>query len=385
MLACDQASPTNRHPEEELNMDNVTKRIARVSKHSSAPSVIKIADIAVLAGITAAGGVLPGALYEFSKFGFGKIRDYIHARDDRRIFEFHQQLLYRDGAIDVEVLARELEDASFHALLQACLSDIEDEKTVAYANLARSIVFGRVKSYLRRHYILALKDISWEDLDTLRKIHVVTKNSIIPDEGGGSVSAKQLLANNAPGSTQQLSVINLSAKGFIDNSEAKLSSLGIDFVEACSADDDLIPSVFGFEVWTGQVCDAYVLDGSASSMRILDLVQSKLRSKGIKCNTSMEGALDRREKNMYATCALVIYRHGKMLQESRQENLKYLLGSKPVVQILIDDDDGENPSERLFLGETSITNSGDATAAIREAVNMLINQINIRPQANKKA
>ena len=74
-----------------------------------------------------------------------------------------------------------------------------------------------------------------------------------------------------------------------------------------------------------------------------------------------------------------------MLQESRQENLKYLLGSKPVVQILIDDDDGENPSERLFLGETSITNSGDATAAIREAVNMLINQINIRPQANKKA
>jgi len=362
-------------------MDKIIKGIAGVSKSQATSSIIKIADIAILAGIGAAGVVLPGAAYEFSKFGIGKLRDYIHARDDRRIFEFHKKLLCRDGVVNEALLAGEIEEANYHALLNACLADIEDEKTTAYANLTSAIASAKVSSELRRYFTLALKDIAWEDLDLLKRLYVISNDSIIANAGNGTLSPVDYLEKYSEGSSLSLSVSTLKAKGFVNESE--ISEVGSLFVKACSSGDDLTPGVYGYRTWSGHVCDTYFLDQSGHAFSVLDLIQQKLHAKSIKCGAAPgEGILTRREKNMHSTCAVILYRNGKTLDPPMLENLKYQLGNKPVVQVIMDDDDSE-VMEPLLPGEYVVVNSADALAGVLEAIGKLIAEVNARHKARE--
>lgn len=357
-------------------MDKISKGIARISKNPVASSMLKIGDIFVLAGLSTAGATVPGAVYELSKFGLGKVRDYIQKRDERRIDEFHKSLLYRDEVVDENVLAGEIEEANYHALLNACLSDIEDEKTTPYANLTRAIACGKVSHDLKRHFTLSLKEIAWEDLDFIRHAYVLANNEVIPSSGGGDVSAGDFLVKIPDESVRALSVKALTAKGFIIG--RKITDIGNQFVEACSTGDELTPGVYGYRVWSGHNCDTYLLDQSNSAARVLEVLQENLKLKGIKCGGApMEGSLTDRQKNIYATCAMIIYRRGKTLDFSKLENLKYKIGARPVIQIILDDDDlGEG--EQLLSGDFVLINSADGQAGVKDAVNKLIVEVNTR-------
>lgn len=357
-------------------MARMTKKLIGISRHPNTATVLKVADIAAKVGvhIASAGSPIANALYDLSQTGVGKVRDYVHARDDRRILEFHQHLLYRDEVLDEEILDGEVEEANFHALMHACLSDIEDEKTMPYALLTRSIALGKIKPELRRHNILALKDIAWDHLDFLRKAYVISKYAIIPKQGAGSVTAESILTGYAPGSIEHLAVVSLTSKGFIDG--VQLSDLGKEFVEACSSNDDLTPGAYELQVWSDSKCDIILLDQSGSSMRFMELIQSALRAKGISCGsgTALEGALKRREANLFSNCAIVIFRRGKRLEAELQENLQHRVGTKPMVQLLIDSDGVETP-EQLVPGEVLVINSGDEKCGATLAVEKLATQI----------
>lgn len=360
-------------------MTKIQKGLVRLSKNPTTGKLLKVADIAAKAGVSilSAGSPVADAVYEISKNGVSKIREYVHSRDDRRILEFHQKLLFNDNVLDEKILQGELEEANFHALMQACLSDIEEEKTVPYALLTRSIALGIVKQELRRHYILSLKDLAWDHLDFLRKAYVLTKFAVIPQQGPGQLTAETILTGYNPGSVEHLAVVNLTSKGFVSGLE--LSELGTDFVAACSSEEDLNPGAYGLQVWSGHKCDIVLLDQSGSFMSLVDTVQNALRDKGISCfsGTAMEGALDRRESNSYASCALVIFRRGKTLENTRLENLKFRVKGKPVVQMLIDSD-GDGTPEQLVDGETLVINSGDIHNGAKLIVEKLISQINLR-------
>lgn len=362
-------------------MDKIIKGIAGVSKSQATSSIMKIADIAVLAGISAAGVVLPGVAYEFSKFGMGKLRNYIHARDDRRIYEFHKKLLCRDDLVDEELLAGEIEEANYHALLNACLADIEDEKTTAYANLTSAIASAKVSSELRRYFTLALKDIAWEDLDLLKRLYVINNNSIIANAGNGTLSSEDYLTKYSEGDCLSLSVTTLRAKGFVN--EKEISDIGSLFIKACSSGDDLTPGVYSYRTWSGHVCDTYFLDQRGRALSVLELIQEKLHAKSIKCGAAPgEGALTRRDKNMYSTCAVILYRNGKVLDSPMLENLKHQLGNKPVVQVIMDDDN-LGVVEPLLPGESVVINSADALSGVLEAIGKLIAEVNARHQARE--
>lgn len=362
-------------------MDKIVKGVGGLSKSQATSSILKIVDIAVLAGIGAAGAVLPGAAYEFSKLGLGKLRDYIHARDDRRIYEFHKKLLCRDDMVDEELLAGEIEEANYHALLNACLADIEDEKTTAYANLTRAIASKKVSSELRRYFTLALKDIAWEDLDLLKRLYVINNNPIIASAGNGTLSSEDYLLKYSEGSAHRLSVTTLLAKGFV--TEKEISGVGSLFVKACSSGDDLTPGVYGYRTWSGHVCDTYFLDQSGYAYNVLELIQKQLHDKLIKCGAAPgEGVLTRGDKNMYSTCAVVLYRNGKVLDSPKLENLKHQLGNKPVVQVIMDDDN-LGVVETLLPGESVVVNSADAFGGVLEAIGKLITEVNARHQARE--
>ncbi|MHC8308205.1 hypothetical protein ACYZUC_01105 [Pseudomonas sp. GT1P32] len=362
-------------------MDKIVKGISGVTKHSKTSSILKIADIVIKTGFATVGAVLPDAAYEFSKFGLGKLRDYIHGRDDQRIYEFHKKLLYLDDVVDAEILKGEIEEANYHALLNACLSDIEDEKTIPYANLTRAIALGKVSNDLKRHYVLSLKDIAWEDLDFLRQAYVISNNPIIPSSGNGNLSSRDFLVQIPSESVRALSVRNLTAKGFVDGQ--KLTAIGVGFVKACSEDDDLTPGAYDYRVWTGQSCDNYLLDDSAGAARVQDLLQSDLRSIGVNSNTPMEGMLDgRREKNIFTTCASIIYRRGKILEDLQLENLKFLLGTNPVVQIVIDDNNSDS-SELLLPEDFVVISNDDSRVGVQEAIEKLVRKINAQHETSK--
>ncbi|MGQ7814121.1 hypothetical protein ACUTAH_00315 [Metapseudomonas furukawaii] len=354
----------------------MTKKLIGISRHPNIATVLRIADIAAKVGvhIASTGSPIADALYEFSKAGVRKVRDYVHARDDRRILEFHQHLLCRDQVPDEDILDGELEEANFHALMHACLSDIEDEKTIPYALLTRSIALGKIKPELRRHNILALKDIAWDHLDFLRKAYVVSKYAIIPKQGPGSATAESILTGYAPGSIEHLAVASLTSKGFIDG--VQLSDLGREFVEACSSSDDLTPGAYELQVWSDSKCDIILLDQSDSSMRFVELIQSALRAKGISCGsgTAMEGALKRREASLLTNCVIVIFRRGKRLEAELQENLQHRVGTKPMIQLLIDSGGVETP-EQLVPGEVLVINSGNEKLGATLVVEKLATQI----------
>ncbi len=362
-------------------MDKIVKGVGGLSKSQATASILKIADIAVLAGIGAAGAVFPGAAYEFSKLGLGKLRDYIHARDDRRIYEFHKKLLCRDEVVDEELLAGDIEEANYHALLNACLTDIEDEKTTAYANLTRAIASSKVSKDLKRYFTLALKDLAWEDLDLLKKVYVITNNAIIASTGGGTLYIGEFLENIAEGSARDLSITTLESKGFIKGKE--ISAIGMDFVKACSSGDDLTPGAYGYRTWSGHLCDVYILDQSNEALSLLEATQEQLNRNGLKCGLGLgEGILSRRDKNMYATCAIVIYKNEKTLDFLALENLKYQLGNKPVVQVIMGEAD-QKDMVRLLPGDFVIIDSFDKQTGVKEAIGKLIKEVNARHKARE--
>lgn len=362
-------------------MDKIVKSVGGLSKHQATSSILKIADIAVLAGIGAAGAVLPGAAYEFSKLGLGKLRDYIHARDDRRIYEFHKKLLCRDEVVDEDLLAGDIEEANYHALLNACLTDIEDEKTTAYANLTRAIASSKVSKDLKRYFTLALKDLAWEDLDLLKQLYVITNNSIIASTGSSTLYPGVFLEKIPQGSSRDLSVVTLESKGFIK--EKEISELGSAFVKACSTDDDLTPGAYDYRTWSGHLCDVYLFDQSNEALSLLETTQENLNQKGIKCGPGVgEGMLNRREKNMYATCAILIYRNEKTLELSALENLKYQLGNKPMIQVIIGDAD-KGGVVCLLPGDFVVINRFDEQTGVKEAIGKLINEVNTQHKARK--
>ncbi|PHN53942.1 hypothetical protein AO268_23550 [Pseudomonas sp. ICMP 8385] len=365
-------------------MPRKISKITGLSGHPAAPSMLKMADIAAQAGIAlvSAGSVVPSMIYEASKLAAEKVHDYIRGRDNRRILEFHQQLLNCEGREGEKTFDGEIEDTNFHALLQACLSDIEDEKTTAYANLTRSIIEGRVKKELRRHYIISLRDIAWDHLDYLREAYVISNYSLFLPGNPKTIRVEGFLTKHHPGSGQHLAVTSLTAKGFVEGEN--LSQLGGDFVQACSTEDDLAPGAYGYRIWSNHKCEVLSLVDPMESSSVIDSIATALMEMGIKPLTgALEGSLNREDRNIHATCTIVVYRQGKVLDEVTLKNLIYRVGNQPVVQIIIDDD-SIGPHAALFSSQNVVTNTVMTRSEAAEVVQLLANQILVKypPRSN---
>lgn len=355
-------------------MNKIIKTIAGVSKHKVTSSVLKIFDIAVSAGIASTGAVLPGAVYEFSKMGAGKIRDYIHSRDDRRINEFHKKLLCPDGVLDEGILAGEIEEANYHALLNACLSDIEDEKTELYAKLTRTIAAKGINGKLYRHFILSLKDISWDDFDYLRQVYVISENSIIASRNGGTVSADSFIGDIPQAGVHGLPATTLKTKGFLEGKN--ITYVGSQFVKACSPEDDLAPGAYGFRVWSKHHCRVYMLDQSIQGIAALKSIKDSLDEKGIgNIGASVEESLLTPNIDSTVTCAIIIYKAGKKLEAPALENLKHQLCNKIFIQVVLGDD---SPvlDENLLPGDFVKISDPESVIGARAAIEKLITELN---------
>lgn len=226
-------------------MKEIPPRPKPKSDRSEGQQIGEIVVHRAIEAIPYVGGVLSDSLRVWA----ARLQDAIRKNDKERLEQFYEGLLAGDAPLDPEIADKMLDDRDFHALLRACLADVESEKVRAYAHLAKSVATGRVPKTWVRHFILSLRDISMEELTRLQKAHVASHHALMPDVGP-LVQESQFLQPGAPGSFDSIVIGNLVARGFIHDS--KLSPAGSAFIEACMTPLDLSPAAIGYKTWTDQ-------------------------------------------------------------------------------------------------------------------------------------
>lgn len=109
-------------------------------------------------------------------------------------------------------LATEVE---FADLLQACVSDSDSNKAEAYAQLTVTLKFGSLAKEYRRHFMLSLKQLSYEDLELLRLAGIAIKYDLIPKHGCEVLSQSDIFSHHNLGVIRSLSVEVLRQLGLI--------------------------------------------------------------------------------------------------------------------------------------------------------------------------
>lgn len=246
-----------------------------------------ISELSKVRGVTlkAAADLAPlgGYLHDLVMLRRDEIFAAVRKNDEETLEDFFGGLFRGDERLDESVVDALIDDRDFHALIRACVADIEAEKREAYTALARSIATGRVGTSWRRHFVLSLKDISQMELTSLRSAYVAKRFDLVPtsDKAGSMVREEDFLSSDQPGSYRSIAVANLTTRGFIHSN--KLSSTGEDFIRACSSDAMLEPGAMGYKQWSGQrvAIISYELDDNSAAGKAVE-IEGHLRRYQIK-------------------------------------------------------------------------------------------------------
>jgi len=340
--------------------------------------LIKVGEIVGSLGVSAL--PVPSLVSEAAKLGLEKIFSYVRQRDEQRIIQFYRAFLYRNDLPDAAVLDAEIEESNFHALLNACVSDIEEEKTVPYASLTRSIALGQVEPELRRHFILSLKELSWEELDLLRRIYVVTKYPVIPKRGTDFDIT--LLFDYSPSEiSKTIAVTSLKTKGMLD--EDRISFAGMSFVTACSEGDDLDPVFYDYKVWSDYTCLILQLvdtkvDNSLNETLASSLRACRINSYSVMIGGDYTGRRDDAFSRLRYNCCVILLGGDHEIGPKLHDVISDVSAHCPIVQVITNDAVSETPLPQIPFVQMGLSKSESWQA---RTVSLLIREINLSAKA----
>jgi len=253
-----------------------SKKPNRLSKPEGKSDLGVVAPIALKYAAEATGipglGPATSALVDSIQARIERTGQAMRQETEERLLDFYTRLLGADAAMNEDVARAMVDDKDFHALLRACVADIEAEKVGAYAQLARGIASGAIPKEWRRHFILSLRDLAADDLERLRGALIAKENHLIPAQGP-SMGQDHFLKPDAPGTARAISIGALAARGFAQ--EGKLLEAGENFARACLRPDQLTPSSIGYRAWSGH--NAAILNYQMGKSRELDALADKLQ------------------------------------------------------------------------------------------------------------
>lgn len=246
-------------------------------------------------------------LYDLLKLRKETMREAVRKKDEETLDAFFADLLDGNAAIDPAQADALIDDRDFHSILRACVADIEAEKGEAYSSLAKSIAVGAVPNNWKRHFILSLKDISLQELVSLRTAFVAKHFKLVPHgaNSGSTVQESDFLKQGEPGSFQSIAIQNLTNRGFIHN--GKLSTTGEDFIRACTSNVRLTPSAIGYKEWSGQnvAIISYEL-GDNHIAKLTENVGSALWNYQIKSSTVAITKSSQQQLRMFSTQGVLL-------------------------------------------------------------------------------
>ncbi|WP_337153504.1 hypothetical protein [Pseudomonas protegens] len=344
---------------------------AALSKKDGAKSVLKIADVAIKAGFSLA--PVGSAIYEASKIGLEVARDYVQRRNEKRIVEFHRTLLSREGVFDRDLIDAELNAADFHALLDACVSDIEEEKTIPYAKLTRSIALGLVPVTHRRHFIHSLKELAFEHLDILRECYTLTRYSCA-SESGKLIDSEIFLTNLQTDSISHLALNTLNSRGLI--TETKITPLGVKFIESCYSSDELKPYNFNYKVPSQERGVIIKLVDNNKVQAFESSLIHELKKRSIQTETShlykFDGSVTDDPLIKFADYAFVIAMRHSTFSQGVSDTLNSSLSGKKSIQIFLDDPKIRESEQVGFMDAPSKVMKESPALAAAEAVEFIL-------------
>lgn len=355
-------------------MDKIIKPISDAYKKDGTRSLLKISDIIIGLGLTPSPDA--GAIYQASKVSLEKVYNYVQKRNTERIIKFHREMLYKNDALDQKTLESELSAADFHALLDACVSDIEEEKTTPYASLTRSIALGLVPLNYRRHFIHSMKELAFEHLDILRAAYTMTKYSCISQDGK-LASTRNYFPRLQTNSITKLSLKALLERGLI--SEAALTPLGVCFIEACYSPEDLAPENFDYKssrLERGVIISTTV---NSTSKAIQEHLIKELRSRQIQVEPSSimiyDGSTPDEPYIKFANYAFVLTPYDQVINEPTSSTLNKALSGKKSIQIIFDAPHDLKSDFRNAINTPSISARNiSAAQAANKAVDFILSK-----------
>lgn len=316
-------------------------------------------------------GPLAGALLDLFKERKDRARESIQREADARLTTFFDEMLRADATMDEQVAQAMLDDTDFHALLRACIADIEAEKVRPYATLARSIASGKVSTQWRRHFILSLRDFSNAELELLQRAYVSKRFDVVAGPGIGSLRETDILEAGAPGSHHAILMTNLVTRGFVH--EAKLSGIGESFASACWREEQLTPAAIGSSTWTGYHVPiiSYEL-GKPASDNLSFAIQSAFIADRVK--TSVVAVLEERAtqhlRKFSTMGVLLVGRESNNLLASLPHLIKLAVKVPLLVVEMVNDPvdlPGLTPFDRVVCGDRS---QADVVNEIRQKLAM---------------
>ncbi len=253
-------------------------------------------------------GPLVGTLADLIKEHISRTSESMRREQEDRLADFYAEMLDTESKMEEQVAAAMVDDKDFHALLRACVADIEAEKVTAYANLAKGIASGSVEKQWRRHFLLSLRDLAADELQCLQHALVASRNQLIPAQGS-TLGQTDFLQKGEPGTPQSIWIRNLAARGLIH--DAKLSPAGEAFTLAVFRSKDLTPESIGFRTWSGHnVAIINYEIGKEPLYSLCNTLQDELRTVGAK-STVMALLPDNQQRaRRLFTMGIVVAREG---------------------------------------------------------------------------
>ncbi|MFJ3471020.1 hypothetical protein [Pseudomonas sp. NPDC090201] len=323
-------------------------------------TTLRIADLVTSTVLSNSGVPGANAAYDFTKLAIDEVRKYLLERQDLKIAKFHIAMLGdNSNSIDETILNSSIDIADYHSLLDACLNDIEMEKNGLYGRLAKSVAKGIVPYNIKRHYILSLKELTWDQIDLLGRLYVMTKHSIKPSHGLGKLEASEAIDSPRAGTVEALNIAALKARGFVYGNE--ITDFCESFLMAILPTENLTPAAFDFKEWTGHRFSLVELCSEKHETRkISSSIVHHFRDIGIQGGSGpLEGALDRSELGANCSFLIILYQNGKTIPDHRKANLLKIAKTKPIVQVIICETVDEHPAPVVEL--PFITSLPDAT------------------------
>lgn len=294
----------------------IPSRVPRNAESSQVGAVAPIvAKVAAEFSSVPLVGPLVGAVADLVKEHISRTSEAMRQEQEQRLADFYADVLGAEATMDEQVASAMIDDKDFHALLRACVADIEAEKVRAYANLARAIASGAVAQQWRRHFILSLRDLSADEIECLRRAFVAHISQLIPPQGP-SMGPGDFLRAGEPGTPQAIWMGNLAGRGLIHG--GKLSPAGKAFTQACYQSKDLTPASIGFRVWSGHnIAIVNYEIGKEPLYSLCNNLQDALRAIGVKSTVMALMRDNEQQARLVFTMGLVVAREGtKGLREN---------------------------------------------------------------------
>ena len=354
-----------------MTEDKAPNRSAKQGTRSQLEVVVPVVAKAAsdLSGIPYL-GPLVGALSDLVKEHISRTRDAMRQETDQRLAAFYDELLHAGPNMDEQVARAMVDDKDFHALLRACVADIEAEKVRAYANLARGIACGSVAEGWRRHFILSLRDLSADELGCLRGALVASENQLIPAHMVvGSVGQDHFLREGEPGTPQAIWMNSLSGRGFVH--KGQLSKAGKAFARACYSPNDLTPAALGYRTWSGHkvaiVC--YEL-GDRTLDGVWGSLQDGLRDAGVQSTVLAIVRENEEEARLHFTMGLLLIRARTKGLDDNLPHLAKFTKTIPTALVDVGGSAGELAGVALFaqVAASSMNPAGIVDAVRRRVI-----------------